>query len=55
MLCVMQDTELSDLIMDAGEGCYYAFAYVWNKTNESLSELGDIFVKSFGGGIKRIY
>lgn len=33
---------------------FYAFAYVWNKTDEWCSELGTIVVKSFGGGIKRI-
>ncbi len=31
-----------------------AFAYVWNKSDEILSEFGDITVTSFGGGIKRI-
>lgn len=30
------------------------YAYVWNKTDEYLSEFGDILVASFGGGIKRI-
>lgn len=34
---------------------HYAFSYVWNKTNEVFSELGDIVVCSFGGGIKRVY
>ena len=32
----------------------YAFAYVWNKTNDWCSEFGDIGVKSFGGGIMRM-
>lgn len=31
----------------------YAFAYVWNKTDEWCSEFGTIGVKSFGGGIAR--
>jgi predicted 3-demethylubiquinone-9 3-methyltransferase (glyoxalase superfamily) len=31
----------------------YAFAYVWNKTDEWCSEYGTIGVKSFGGGIAR--
>jgi hypothetical protein len=31
----------------------YAFAYVWNKSDEMCSEFGTIFVKSFGGGIAR--
>lgn len=32
----------------------FACAYVWNKTDEFLSEFGEILVASFGGGIKRI-
>jgi hypothetical protein len=53
MLCVTQNTEFDDLIMDAGNNCYYVFSYTWNKTNEVFSEFGDIFVRSFGGGIRR--
>ena len=34
---------------------FYAFAYVWNKDCEWCSEFGTIGVKSFGGGLKRIY
>ena len=37
------------------ENTYYAFAYVWNKDCEWCSEFGTIGVKSFGGGLKRIY
>jgi len=33
---------------------YYAFAYVWNKDDDACSEFGTIWIKSFGGGIKRI-
>lgn len=32
----------------------YAFAYVWNKSDEMCSEFGTIGVKSFGGGIARV-
>ena len=32
----------------------YAFAYVWNTTDNDLSELGTIAIQSFGGGIRRI-
>lgn len=32
----------------------YAFAYVWNKSDEICSEFGTIGVKSFGGGIARV-
>ena len=31
----------------------YAFAYVWNKSDEMCSEFGTIGVRSFGGGIAR--
>lgn len=31
-----------------------AYAYVWNKDNPDFSEFGDIAVRSFGGGIKRV-
>lgn len=56
MLCVPQDNdEEYDLVFDAGRaGTFYAFAYVWNKTTPMFSEMGDIVVRSFGGGIKRI-
>ena len=33
---------------------HYAFAYVWNKTDDWCSEFGTIAVQSYGGGIKRI-
>lgn len=55
MLCVPEDTELEECLMTAGINQFYAFAYVWNSSNESLSERGDIVVKTFGGGIKRVY
>lgn len=32
----------------------FAFAYVWNKTDNDLSEFGTISLQSFGGGIRRI-
>ena len=32
----------------------YAFAYVWNKSDEMCSEFGTIAVRSFGGGIARV-
>lgn len=38
-----------------GEGNeHYAFAYVWNKTDDWCSEFGTVAIKSYGGGIKRI-
>lgn len=33
---------------------YYAFSYVWNKTDEWCSELGTVVLQSLFGGIKRI-
>ena len=33
---------------------FYAYAYVWNKTDDCCSEFGTIGVCSFGGGIKRV-
>ena len=32
---------------------HYAYAYVWNKTDDSCSEFGTIGVKSIYGGIQR--
>ena len=33
---------------------FYAYAYVWNKTDDNCSEFGTIGIRSFGGGIKRV-
>lgn len=56
MLCVPQDNDgADDLLGSFNQNEYYAFAYVWNKSNPIFSEFGDIVVKSFGGGIKRIH
>ena len=30
------------------------FAYIWNKTCNEYSEFGDVVVRSWGGGIKRV-
>ncbi|MBQ9355289.1 MAG: hypothetical protein IJQ23_02135 [Clostridia bacterium] len=32
---------------------FYAFAYVWNKDDDTCSEFGTVMIKSFGGGIMR--
>lgn len=45
--------EWNDLL-NSVQGGYYAFAYVWNKTDDDLSEFGTISLQSFGGGIRRI-
>lgn len=55
MLCVSKDTrEVTDCLIQSTISRFYAYTYVWNKTNEQLSEFGDIVVQSFGGGIRRI-
>ena len=56
MLCVPQSAEsIEDCLGYFNNSEYYAFSYVWNKSNDMFSEFGDIVVKSFGGGIKRIH
>ena len=45
------EEEWNMTLKEAKQG--YAFAYVWNKTNEICSEFGTIGVTSFGGGIAR--
>ena len=56
MLCVPHDTErVEDVLGRFNQNEYYAFAYVWNKSNTIFSEFGDVVVKSFVGGLKRIH
>ena len=45
--------EWEDLVVKENN-TYFAFAYVWNTTDNNLSELGTICIQSFGGGIRRI-
>ena len=58
MLCVPKDCESIDEVLgsfnNSNTNEFYAFAYIWNKTVEYFSEFGDIAVRRFGGGIKRI-
>ena len=55
MLCVSKATkEVTDCLVQSTISRFYAYTYVWNATDEHLSEFGDIVVQSFGGGIKRI-
>ena len=64
MLCVPQDNDgaddlLLDIKPDEGKSRlnfkdFYAFAYVWNKSDDYMSEFGDIVVRSAYGGFKRI-
>lgn len=54
-LIIPNDKEDWDSLVTPYENnSFYAFAYVWNKDDEFSSELGDISIKSFGGGIRRI-
>jgi hypothetical protein len=57
LLCVSKHTkEVRDCLLAAtSANTFYAFAYVWNQTDDLLSEFGDIVVQALGGGIKRIY
>ena len=56
MLVVPNECDgVDDLLQSVGaRSAFYAFAYVWNKTDPWLSEMGDIVVRSFGGGLTRI-
>jgi len=53
LLVTHYDEEADDLLYNY-DGVYYAYAYVWNKTDDWCSEFGTIGLKSFGGGITRI-
>jgi hypothetical protein len=56
MLCISQNPDSVDYyISDAGNNQFYTYSYVWNETVPWYSEFGDIVVKSFGGGIRRVY
>lgn len=45
--------EWNEMLYRAGD-MYYAYAYVWNKTDDWCSEFGTIGIRSLGGGIKRV-
>ncbi len=56
MLCVPRDCDgVDDLIGAFNTSEFYAFSYTWNKSVEYFSEFGDVCVKSFGGGIRRLF
>jgi hypothetical protein len=55
LLCVSKGCdEVEDHLTEHSHNVHYAFAYVWNKTQDYLSEFGDVIVQSFGGGIRRV-
>ena len=41
-------------VSEVTENHHFVLAYVWNKDDDSLSEMGSILVSSFGGGIRRV-
>lgn len=56
MLCISQNPDnLEDYLSETDtSNHYYAYSYVWNETYPDCSEFGDVFIKSFGGGIRRV-
>ena len=46
---------MEECVNDFSDSDYYALAYVWNKSNDAFSVFGDIVVRAFGGGIKRMF
>lgn len=54
LLLITDYPEEWDTLLQSEGNSHCAFAYVWNKDDDWCSELGDIMIKSFGGGIKRI-
>ena len=55
LLIVTKNHEEWDTLIETHNDEHTCFAYVWNKTDDLSSELGYITVKSYGGGISRIY
>ena len=56
MLSIPSDAEsIEDCLGSFNSREYYAFSYVWNKSNDMFSEFGDIVVMSRFGGLKRVH
>lgn len=53
-LIVSDYTEEWEDLLFTEDNIHYAFAYVWNKSDDMCSEFGTIGLKSLGGGIKRV-
>lgn len=53
-LLVTDYKEEWEYLLEGNRNNHYAFAYVWNKTDNDCSEFGTIVVANFGGGIRRI-
>ena len=54
LLIVPKNPEEWDGLVETMGNMHICFAYVWNKDDDWCSEFGNVTVKSFGGGIKRI-
>jgi hypothetical protein len=59
MLCIPQEHDgADDLVFPCNPSSltrdFYAFAYVWNVTNEHFSAFGDVVVRAAYGGLKRL-
>ncbi len=56
MLCASKSTNtIDDCLLETSQpNTFYTFAYVWNQDADLLSEFGDVVVRSYGGGIRRI-
>ena len=54
-LIVSQDNEEWEDLVEQYQNDYAAYAYVWNKDDDWCSEFGTVGIRSFGGGIKRIF
>ena len=54
-LIVSEDDEERDYLVEDYQNDYSAYAYVWNKSDDWCSEFGNVVIKRFGGGIKRIW
>ena len=50
---VWYEEEWDEMLYRQGR-TFYAYAYVWNKSDDYCSEFGTIGICSFGGGIKRV-
>lgn len=56
MLCTPKSCEGVDEILGAFNSTeYYAYSYVWNKSNPIFSEFGDVVVMARFGGLKRVH
>ena len=55
LLVTNEKREWKTLVEKAQVNEYYAFAYCWNKDDDWCSEIGEIGVTCFGGGISRRY